>query len=44
VVMLSAVGAGGFKYTKGEVRQSWILLALAWLPMLLTLLWSVLGL
>ena len=44
VVMLAAVGSGGFKYARGDLRQAWILLGLAWLPMLLTLLWSVLGL
>ncbi|RZJ24401.1 MAG: hypothetical protein EON85_14420 [Brevundimonas sp.] len=43
VVMLAAVGSGGFKYVKGDVRQGWILLALAWIPLLLTVVWGLFG-
>lgn len=43
LVMLAAVGAGAFKFFKGEAREGWLLLALAWAPLVLTVLWGWLG-
>ena len=43
LVMLAAVGAGAFKLLKGDTRESWLLLALAWAPLVLTVLWGWLG-
>jgi hypothetical protein len=43
VVMLAAVSAGAFKFLRGEVREGWLLLALAWAPLVLTVLWGWLG-
>ncbi len=43
LVMLAAVGTGAFKHLKGEAREGWLLLALAWAPLVLTVLWGWLG-
>lgn len=43
LVMLAAVGAGAFKFFKGDAREGWLLLALAWAPLVLTVLWGWLG-
>jgi len=43
LVMLAAVGAGAFKFFEGNAREGWLLLALAWAPLVLTVLWGWLG-
>lgn len=41
--MLAAVGAGGYRYWRRDAREAWILLGLAWAPLMLTLMWGVFG-
>jgi hypothetical protein len=43
LAMLAAVGAGGYRYWRGDAREAWILLGLSWAPLMLTLLWGVFG-
>lgn len=43
LVMLAAVGAGGYRYWRRDAREAWILLALSWAPLMLVLLWGVFG-
>lgn len=43
LAMLAAVGAGAYRYWRGDSREAWILLGLSWAPLMLTLLWGVFG-
>lgn len=43
LAMLAAIGAGGYRYWRGDAREAWILLGLSWAPLMLTLLWGVFG-
>ena len=43
LAMLAAVGAGAYRYARRDAREAWILLALSWAPLMLTLLWGVFG-
>ena len=43
LVMLAAVVGGGFKYWRKDAQQGWSLLALAWAPLLMTVIWGLFG-
>lgn len=43
LVMLAALGGGAFKYWRKDPQQAWSLLALAWAPLLMTVVWGLFG-